>query len=155
MSSVNKVILVGHLGKDPELRQMPSGQGLCVFSVATSSKWTDKTSGQEKEQTEWHNIVMRDKLAEIGMKYLKKGALIYIEGRLRTRKWEDKEGKDRYTTEVTATSMQMLGSKTDAPGAKPSDAGEEGKRAVNSLKQGETGGKPKGRFDDMEDDIPF
>lgn len=111
MASINKVILIGSLGKDPEVRFMPNGEAVCNFSIATSESWKDKT-GAKQEKTEWHNIVMYRKLAEIAGEYLKKGAPVYIEGKLQTRKWQTKEGQDRYTTEIIADSMQMLGSKT-------------------------------------------
>lgn len=110
MASLNKVILIGSLGRDPEIRYMPNGEAVCNFSMATSENWKDK-QGQKQEKTEWHNIVMYRKLAEIAGEYLKKGALVYIEGKLQTRKWSDKEGKERYTTEIIADQMQMLGSK--------------------------------------------
>src|SRR3954462_5606965 len=106
---INKVILVGNLGKDPDTRYMPSGKAVTNFSIATSESWTDKQSGDKQERTEWHNIVLFDKLGEIAAEYLRKGSQVYIEGSLRTRKWQDKEGKDRYTTEVIAREMQMLG----------------------------------------------
>ena len=106
---INKVILVGNLGKDPETRYMPSGKAVTNFRIATSESWKDKQTGEQKEQTEWHNIVMYDRLAEIAAEYLRKGSQVYVEGRLRTRKWQDKEGRDRYTTEIIANEMQMLG----------------------------------------------
>lgn len=112
MASVNKVILIGHLGKDPELKAMPSGKSVCNFSVATSESWKDQ-SGEKKEKTEWHNIVIFDKLADICGKYLHKGSLVYLCGKLQTRKWQDKEGKDRYTTEVVCNEMTMLGGKSE------------------------------------------
>jgi single-strand DNA-binding protein len=108
MASVNKVILVGNLGRDPEVRYMPNGEAVCNFSIATTDSWKDK-SGAKQEKTEWHNIVIYRKLAEIAGEYLKKGRPVYIEGRLQTRKWQTKEGQDRYTTEIIADSMQMLG----------------------------------------------
>ena len=108
MASVNKVILVGNLGRDPEMRYMPNGEAVCNFSIATTDSWKDK-SGQKQERTEWHNIVMYRKLAEIAGEYLKKGRPVYVEGRLQTRKWQTKEGQDRYTTEIIADQMQMLG----------------------------------------------
>jgi single-strand DNA-binding protein len=107
MASVNKVILVGNLGKDPEVRYMPNGEAVCNFSIATTDSWKDK-AGEKQERTEWHNIVMYRKLAEIAGEYLKKGRPVYIEGRLQTRKWE-KDGVDRYTTEIIVDQMQMLG----------------------------------------------
>src|ERR1700741_3296449 len=119
MASVNKVILVGNLGRDPETKYMPDGAAITNASLATSFQWTDKASGEKKEETEWHRIVFRGRLAEIAGEYLKKGSQVYVEGRLRTRKWQDKEGQDRYTTEIVADTMQMLGSRQGA-GA-PSD----------------------------------
>jgi single-strand DNA-binding protein len=108
MSSVNKVILIGNLGKDPEMRYLPSGEAIANFSVATSENWTDKTSGDKKEQTEWHRVVFFGRTAEVIGQYVKKGSKIYVEGRLQTRKWQDKEGQDRYTTEVRGDVMRML-----------------------------------------------
>ena len=112
MASVNKVILVGNLGRDPETRYMPDGAAITNASVATSFQWNDKASGEKKEETEWHRVVFRGKLAEIAGEYLKKGSQVYVEGRLRTRKWQDKEGQDKYTTEIVADRMQMLGSRS-------------------------------------------
>ena len=106
---INKVILVGNLGADPETRYMPSGKAVTNIRIATSESWKDKQTGDKQERTEWHSIVMFDKLGEIAAEYLRKGSQVYIEGRLRTRKWQDKEGKDRYTTEIVADEMQMLG----------------------------------------------
>jgi single-strand DNA-binding protein len=149
MASVNKVILVGNLGRDPETRYMPDGAALTNVSVATSYQWTDKASGEKKEETEWHRVTFRGRLAEIAGEYLKKGSQVYVEGRLRTRKWQDKEGQDRYTTEIMADAMQMLGSRggTGEPRAEPAAASKgEAKAAAK---------KPAGKFDDMEDDIPF
>jgi len=111
---INKVILVGNLGKDPETRYMPNGKAVTNFSIATSESWKDKQTGEQREQTEWHNIVMYDRLAEIAAEYLKKGSQVYVEGKLRTRKWQDKEGRDRYTTEINANEMQMLGGRAGA-----------------------------------------
>ena len=108
---VNKVILVGNLGKDPETRYMPSGSAVTNLTLATSESWKDKQTGEQQERTEWHKIAMFGRLAEIAAEYLRKGSQVYIEGKLRTRKWQDKEGKDRYTTEIVADEMQMLGSK--------------------------------------------
>jgi single-strand DNA-binding protein len=148
MASVNKVILVGNLGKDPDLRFMPNGDAVCNFSIATTENWKDK-NGQKQEKTEWHNIVIYRKLAEIAGEYLKKGRPVYIEGRLQTRKWQDKEGADRYTTEVIADSMQMLGSK---------DSNENYGAGTPAKNQG-AGSQPPigndGGFETMEDDIPF
>jgi single-strand DNA-binding protein len=116
---VNKVIIVGNLGKDPEGRYMPNGKAVCNFSVATTDSWKDKQTGDQREQTEWHNVVMYERLAEVATEYLKKGAQVYIEGKLRTRKWQDKEGRDRYTTEINASDMQMLGGRQERPDEKP------------------------------------
>ena len=114
---INKVILVGNLGNDPETRYMPSGKAVTNFSIATSESWTDKQSGDKQERTEWHNVVLFDKLGEIAAEYLRKGSQVYIEGSLRTRKWQDKEGKDRYTTEIVGRDMQMLGGRGGAGGS--------------------------------------
>ena len=113
---VNKVILIGNLGKDPELKYFPNGDAFCNLTLATSESWTDKQSGEKKERTEWHNIVFTRKLAEIAGQYLKKGSKIYVEGSLRTRKWQDKEGGDRYTTEIQVGDMQMLDGRGGAAG---------------------------------------
>lgn len=109
MASVNKVILIGNLGKDPEVRYMPSGGAFTTVSIATSEAWKDKQTGEQQERTEWHNVVFYDRLAEIVGEYLRKGRQLYVEGRLRTRKWQDKNGQDRYTTEIVASEMKMLG----------------------------------------------
>lgn len=122
MASINKVIIVGHLGRDPETRYMPNGEAVTTINVATTESWKDKNSGEKKEQTEWHRITFYRRLAEVVGQYLRKGSQIYVEGRLQTRKWQDKEGVERYTTEIIADSMQMLGHRTreDAEhGSKP------------------------------------
>ena len=111
MAGINKVIIVGHLGNDPEMRSMPNGEAVANISVATSEAWTDKNTGERREVTEWHRIIFYRKLAEICGQYLKKGAQVYIEGRLRTRKWQDQNGQDRYTTEIQGDVMQMLGTR--------------------------------------------
>ena len=111
MAGINKVIIVGHLGNDPEMRSMPNGEAVANISVATSEAWTDKNTGERREVTEWHRIVFYRKLAEICGQYLKKGAQVYIEGRLRTRNWQDQNGQDRYTTEIQGDVMQMLGTR--------------------------------------------
>jgi single-strand DNA-binding protein len=153
MASVNKVILVGNLGKDPESRYLPDGGAVCNFSIATTDKWKDK-AGETQERTEWHRVSTFSKLAEICGEYLKKGSQVYVEGRLQTRKWQDKEGKDRYTTEIVADRMQMLGSRGGGsesmgqPRSAPAPA--EGGAAKPAAKKG--GGAS---FDDMDDDIPF
>lgn len=153
MASVNKVILIGHLGRDPELRYMPNGDAVCNVSIATSETWKDKTTGEKQEATEWHNLTFYRKLAEIAGEYLKKGSPIYVEGSLHTRKWQDKDGNDRYTTEIRVSEMKMLGSKGDGGQRQQAD---NGSRQQGSNKQrpssGSSGG---GGFDDMDDDIPF
>jgi len=113
MSSVNKVILIGNLGKDPEVRYTSGGQAVCHFSIATSERWKNKTNGEWEERTEWHNIVVWGKQAELCKEYLSKGRTVYIEGRLQTRSWEDKEGNKRYTTEVVATNVRFLGGRKE------------------------------------------
>ena len=156
MASVNKVIIVGNLGRDPETRYMPDGGAITNVSVATSFQWTDKTSGEKKEETEWHRVVFRAKLAEIAGEYLKKGSQVYVEGRLRTRKWQDKDGQDKYTTEIVANVMQMLGSRQGMGGGGDREAAG-GARAERTTQAAEA--KPAkagaGKFDDFEDDIPF
>lgn len=149
---VNKVILVGNLGKDPEVRYMPSGGAVANVTLATSEQWKDKDSGEKKDRTEWHNVVFYNKLAEIVGEYLKKGSQVYVEGSIRTRKWQDKEGRDRYTTEIIASDMQMLGSRSGGSASydqSPSDSGPSsgGSRGSSS----DTGGG----FGDFDDDIPF
>ena len=156
MASVNKVILVGNLGRDPETRYMPDGAAITNASVATSFQWNDKASGEKKEETEWHRVVFRGKLAEIAGEYLKKGSQVYVEGRLRTRKWQDKEGQDKYTTEIVADRMQMLGSRSGAgePRGEPrGDAPPTESKAAEP--KSAAAKKPAGKFDDLEDDIPF
>jgi single-strand DNA-binding protein len=156
MASVNKVILVGNLGRDPETKYMPDGAALTNASIATSFQWTDKASGEKKEETEWHRVVFRGRLAEIAGEYLKKGSQVYVEGRLRTRKWQDKEGQDRYTTEISVDSMQMLGSRSGSgePRGEPMAARSSEPKAPAAAGASGTAKKP-GKFDDMEDDIPF
>ena len=147
MASVNKVILIGNLGADPETRYLPSGEAVTNIRIATTEKWKDKSSGEQREQTEWHRINFFGRLAEVAGEYLKKGSRVYIEGQLRTRKWQDKEtGQDRYTTEIRASEMKMLGSR---PAGGERDGQEDTERQAPAAK------KPAGRFDDMEDDIPF
>lgn len=160
MASVNKVILVGNLGRDPEMRYMPSGDALASFSIATTDSWKDK-NGQKQERTEWHRISMFGKLAEIAGEYLKKGSSVYIEGRLQTRKWQDKEGNERQTTEVVADRMQMLGGRSGANTYEVMDdeasaPAEAPRQSAPSARQAPAA-KPAGgsNFDDFEDDIPF
>jgi single-strand DNA-binding protein len=154
MASVNKVILVGNLGRDPETRYMPDGGAITNVSVATSFQWNDKASGEKKEETEWHRIVFRGKLAEIAGEYLKKGSQVYVEGRLRTRKWQDKDGQDRYTTEIRGDVMQMLGRREGGGEPRTEPAMESKAAEPRSPSAGGTK-KPAGKFDDLEDDIPF
>jgi single-strand DNA-binding protein len=150
MASVNKVILVGNLGADPETRYQPSGEAITNIRVATTDRWKDKASGEMKEATEWHRVAFFGRLAEISGEYLKKGSQVYIEGRIRTRKYQDKDGNERYSTEIIGDRMQMLGSRGGAgePRNEPRDAPAEAKGAAAPAKKG-------GKFDDMEDDIPF
>jgi single-strand DNA-binding protein len=156
MASVNKVIIVGNLGRDPETRYLPSGEAVTNISVATTDTWKDKASGEKKEQTEWHRVAFFGRLAEIAGEYLKKGSQVYIEGSLRTRKWQDKEGKERYTTEIRADTMQMLGSRAGAGEPRGEPRSEPpAPRGDAPAKGGAPAKKPGGKFDDMEDDIPF
>jgi single-strand DNA-binding protein len=160
MASVNKVIIVGNLGADPETRYTPGGDAVTNIRVATTDKWKDKASGEMKEATEWHRISFFGRLAEVAGEYLKKGSQIYVEGSLRTRKWQDKDGQDRYSTDIRGDVMQMLGSRQGG-GAPRDDAGPRGaeSRAGGESKSGGEARpaqkKPAGKFDDMEDDIPF
>jgi single-strand DNA-binding protein len=154
MASVNKVILVGNLGKDPETRYMPEGGAITNITLATTYTWKDKGSGDKKEETEWHRVAFFGRLAEIAGEYLKKGSPCYVEGRLRTRKWTDKEGNDRYTTEIVADSMQLLGSKRDSGGGDAMrEPPAEFSRSEASSKPAAK--KPAGQINDMDDDIPF
>jgi single-strand DNA-binding protein len=157
MASVNKVILVGNLGRDPETRYTTGGDPITNVSIATTDTWKDK-NGEKQEKTEWHRVAFFGKLAEIAGEYLKKGSQVYIEGQLRTRKYQDKEtGKDRYSTEIRADRMQMLGSRAGA-GEPRGEAGGETRgepRGDAPAKPGGAAKKPAGKFDDMEDDIPF
>lgn len=169
MASVNKVILVGNLGRDPDVRYSPEGSAICNISIATTSQWNDKASGQKREETEWHRVVMYNRLAEIAGEYLRKGRSIYIEGRLKTRKWQDKDtGADRYATEIIADQMQMLGGRGaddggghagDAPDAAPRHSGKGSRK--NSYKQereapaAATPSTGAAGLAEMDDDIPF
>jgi single-strand DNA-binding protein len=148
---VNKVILIGNLGKDPQQRAMPSGKAVVNFSLATTDGWRDKQTGEQKEATEWHNVVMFDRLAEIAAEYLRKGSQVYIEGRIRTRKWQDKEGQDRYTTEIIANEMQMLGGRGQAGGAGAAAADRAPARSQEPAPRGEAAGVAES----FDDDIPF
>jgi single-strand DNA-binding protein len=149
MASLNKVMLIGNLGADPEVRYLPSGDAVTNIRIATTEAWKDKGSGEKKEETEWHRIAFFGKLAEIAGEYLKKGSPVYVEGRIKTRKWQDKDGQDRYSTEIVADRMQMLGSR-GGMGA-PAGGDEERSSAPAAKPTGKSGAK----FDDFEDDIPF
>jgi len=159
MSSMNKAILIGRLGQDPEVRYMPNGDAAANVSIATSDRWKDKASGEMKEATEWHRVSFFGRLAEIVGEYLKKGSLVYVEGQIRTRKWQDKDGNDRYTTEIRAGEMRMLGSKKDSEGGQQSGPESAPARQAAAPKaaapKADPAKKPAGKFDDMEDDIPF
>jgi single-strand DNA-binding protein len=157
MASVNKVILVGNLGKDPETRFTASGEAIANITLATTDTWKDKASGEKKEATEWHRVAFFGKLAEIVGQYLKKGRQIYVEGSLRTRKWTDKEGQERYTTEVIASEMKMLGSREGMSDAPPRESGGGARPAGSSAPQRAPAPAPAGgsNFNDFEDDIPF
>ncbi len=142
---INKAILIGHLGQDPEVKYTPSGQAVCNISVATTESWNDKNSGEKVERTEWHRVVFFRRLAEIAGEYLRKGSQVYIEGRLQTRKWQDQSGGDRYTTEIVANEMQMLGSKGSGAGMmQEAPSRPEPEQAAASSSS-----------DDFDDDIPF
>ena len=144
MASINKVILVGNLGADPETRYMPNGDAVANIRLATTESWKDKDSGEKKEITEWHRVVFYRKLAEIVGQYLKKGSSVYVEGRIRTRKWQDKEGQERYTTEIEANEMQMLGGKPAG------DSAQSQQKPQQRNAQGAQGGAS-----DESDEIPF
>ena len=142
MASVNKVIILGHLGRDPETRYAPNGDAICNITVATTDTWKDKQTGEKKEQTEWHRVSFYGRLAEVVGQYLKKGSAVYVEGSLRTRKWQDKDGVDRYTTEIRADQMQMLGSRPAGSATAPAS-----QAPTTPPQSGGGGGGP--------DDIPF
>ncbi len=150
---VNKVILVGNLGQDPEVRYMPSGGAVTTISMATTDSWMDKASGQRQDRTEWHRVVMFNKLAEIAGEYLKKGSQAYIEGRLQTRKWQDQNGQDRYTTEIVANEMQMLGGRGDSGGT--ANFSRNQTPAQNQAPAQSPQTTPMAGPDDFDDDIPF
>ncbi|MFZ5527449.1 MAG: single-stranded DNA-binding protein [Pseudomonadota bacterium] len=173
MASINKVIIIGNLGRDPEVRYTPSGAAVCNVSVATTRNWKDKNSGDKVEETEWHRVVFYDRLAEIAGEYLKKGRSVYVEGRLKTRKWQDKDGKDTYTTEIVAENMQLLGGREGGGGGGygggRDSGGDEGfsREPAESSRPAARSAAPAPRapapapsksstgFDDMDDDIPF
>ena len=149
---INKVILVGNLGADPDTRYMPSGKAVTNIRIATSESWKDRQTGDQQERTEWHSVVMYDKLGEIAAEYLRKGSQVYVEGKLRTRKWQDKEGKDRYTTEIIADQMQMLGGRG---GGGASSGGGGGESRPSRPAPAEERGPPAADDGGFDDDIPF
>ena len=164
MASVNKVILVGNLGRDPEVRYSPDGAAICNVSIATTSNWKDKNSGERREETEWHRVVFYNRLAEIAGEYLKKGRPVYVEGRLKTRKWQNKEGVDQYTTEVVADQMQMLGGRDGGDGGMGGGMG--GGESQGAPRAAAPARAPQAQrpaapaagganLADMDDDIPF
>ncbi len=167
MASINKVTLIGNLGRDPETRYGPSGGAICNVSIATTRNWKDRTSGERREETEWHRVVFYDRLAEIAGEYLKKGRSVYIEGRLKTRKWQDKDGAEKYTTEIIAEEMQMLGSREGGGGEGGAGYSREAAGGGSGQSRGGGGGgggaqapaqrrpAPAQDFDNMDDDIPF
>ncbi len=162
MASVNKVILIGNLGRDPETRYAPSGGAICNVSIATTRTWKDKASGEKREETEWHRVVFYDRLAEIAGEYLKKGRPVYVEGRLKTRKWQDKDGQDKYTTEIIAEEMQLLGSR-EGGGGGGGGFGDDGGGYTREPAAAPAGGgasraaprKPAPDLGGIDDDIPF
>jgi single-strand DNA-binding protein len=158
MASVNKVIIVGNLGRDPEVRYSPDGGAICNVSVATTSSWKDKATGERREETEWHRVVFYNRLAEVVGEYMKKGRPMYIEGRLKTRKWQNKEGVDQYTTEVIADQMQMLGGRDGADGGSMGGGAEGAPRPAARAPQAQRPAAPAAggaNLADMDDDIPF
>ena len=166
MASINKVIIIGNLGRDPEVRYTPNGNAVCNVSVATTRSWKAKDSGDKVEETEWHRVVFYDRLAEVAGEYLKKGRSVYVEGRLKTRKWQDKEGKDNYTTEIIADEMKMLGGREGLGGGSADEGGGHSEGAQRSAPApasrpaSAAAAKPAAKssstgFDNMDDDIPF
>ena len=167
MASVNKIILVGNLGRDPEMRSFPSGDQVANITIATTDKWKDKQTGEMKEATEWHRVVFNGRLAEIAGQYLRKGSQVYVEGSLRTRKWTDKDGQEKFTTEIRADQMQMLGSRQGmgSPGGGDEGGYEAPRRAAAPAgpraapaaapREAPAASKAASGFDDMDDDIPF
>ncbi len=155
---INKVILVGNLGADPETRAMPSGSTVANLRIATSESWRDKQTGEQQERTEWHRVALFGRLAEVAAEYLKKGSQVYIEGSLRTRKWTDKQGQERYSTEIIGNDMQMLGGRAGGGGAGPgggAGAGERSGGAAPPAYAEESSGGGSARGEDFDDDIPF
>jgi single-strand DNA-binding protein len=165
MASINKAIIIGRLGKDPEVRYMPSGKAVANVTIATSEVWKDRNTGEKQERTEWHNVAFYSPLAEIVGQYLRKGSLVYVEGRLQTRKWQDKNGQDRYTTEIIANEMKMLGAKGDQSGGSAPFAPEGGETEAAPAPRSPTQGAPASRApapptppagdNGFDDDIPF
>ncbi len=170
MAGINKVILVGNLGRDPEVRYSAKGSAIANITIATSEQWTDKQSGQKQEKTEWHRVVLFNRLGEIAGEYLKKGSQVYIEGKLQTRKWQDNNGQDRYTTEIVANEMQMLGGRGGGGGGADFNQGQSGGygggQQQSAPQQNRGGGAPQqnggaaapaggSNYDDFDDDIPF
>lgn len=161
MASVNKVILVGNLGRDPEVRYSAEGSAICNISIATTSQWKDRTSGERREETEWHRVVFYNRLAEIAGEYLRKGRPVYVEGRLRTRKWTGQDGQDKFTTEIIAEQMQMLGGRDGGGSDGYGESFQQGKQ--NDYAAAKGGSQPQRRpaptqsdnLADMDDDIPF
>ena len=150
MASVNKVILVGNLGRDPEVRYSPEGAAICNVSIATTSQWKDRNSGEKREETEWHRVVFYNRLAEIAGEFLKKGRSVYIEGRIKTRKYQDKEtGTDRYSTEIVAEEMQLLGGNPGQSNESQQQPAPKGSKGRGNK------GKPAPQANDQDDDIPF
>ncbi|MEN9848407.1 MAG: single-stranded DNA-binding protein [Pseudomonadota bacterium] len=163
MSSINKVILIGRLGKDPEVRYTATGSAIANISLATSESWKDKQTGEKQERTEWHRVAFFDRQAEVVAQYLRKGSLIYVEGRLQTRKWQDQNGQDRYTTEIIARDMEMLSSKSENSGtasysapAAPSSYAPSGSSNMGSQQQSAPRSTaPSTSPDNFDDDVPF
>lgn len=161
MASVNKVIIVGNLGRDPETRYMPSGDAMTNITVATTESWKDKATGEKKELTEWHRVSFFGKLAEIAGQYLKKGSQVYVEGSLRTRKWTDKDGIEKYTTEIRADNMVMLGGRQGGGSAGMDDGGyssvpvQPQRQSTPQSRPQAPASRPASNFSDMDDDIPF
>ena len=157
MGSVNKVILVGNLGADPETRSMPSGMTVTNIRIATSESWKDKASGAQQERTEWHSVALFGRLGEIAAEYLRKGSQVFVEGKLRTRKWQDKQGNDRFTTEIIADNMQMLGGRAGGGGGGSERASAPSNFAASAPPRDDydQSPAPAGAKDDFDDDIPF
>jgi len=157
MAGINKVILVGNLGGDPEVKYLPSGGAVTNITIATSETWKDKNTGEKQERTEWHRVVFFNKLAEIAGEYLKKGSKVYVEGALRTRKWQDQSGQDRYTTEIVGDEMQMLDSRSSSGDRAQQQAGAYQSGGQQPKRQQEQRHPPRqpSAYDDFDDDIPF